>query len=477
MMRIWLKTNTRRSILTVAVAALIAISLPSAAQAINAFHAVNFYENDSPSDTVTTYQTENAPTDLTLFNALSPSFTHAGFLFNDWNTSADGSGTSYADGVQYSFGSDLNLYAQWTQSFHATTFNENDGPSDTVYTSETRNTTSNLTLFSSLNPAFTKTGFTFNDWSTYANGGGTTYADGASYNFLSDLTLYAQWTQNPAPPAPVSSPPSSQVSVSFNDGGATGVTNPVSVNSGATVQLPATGTLSYPGFTLMGWYTAPTGGTLVGLSGAPFVPATSLTVYAQWVASTPITLSFANNGGTGSIAPMSVTSGASATLPTGVGLLYIGHTFSGWSATPSSPSTIYAGGAKFVVSAPVTLYAVWIATLKVPATAELAGAIGPFPVGSSVLGSSMKRQIHNIGEGMKARHFTTASMFGYSLASETGASLNTLSTRRATAVENYLRDVLVALHVQPVAMHAVGESSVRSSSDTAFRRVEIFLKL
>ncbi len=475
-MRIWLKTNTRRSVALIGLFSLLGLFIPITASATGV-SVVTFAENDNGSDNVVSSQTSASAEPLTLYSALSPSFTDSGHTFSNWNTSANGTGTSYANGATYSFTSDIILYAQWNSTFVAVTFSENDNSSDSVAASETSNTTSSLTLFSSLNPAFTKTGFTFNNWSTNANGGGTTYADGASYNFLSDLTLYAQWTQNPAPPAPVSSPPSSQVSVSFNDGGATGVTNPVSVNSGATVQLPATGTLSYPGFTLMGWYTAPTGGTLVGLSGAPFVPATSLTVYAQWVASTPITLSFANNGGTGSIAPMSVTSGASATLPTGVGLLYIGHTFSGWSATPSSPSTIYAGGAKFVVSAPVTLYAVWIATLKVPATAELAGAIGPFPVGSSVLGSSMKRQIHNIGEGMKARHFATASMFGYSLASETNANVNTLSTRRAMAVENYLRDVLVALHVQPVAMHAIGESSVRSSSNAAFRRVEIFLKL
>jgi flagellar motor protein MotB len=78
---------------------------------------------------------------------------------------------------------------------------------------------------------------------------------------------------------------------------------------------------------------------------------------------------------------------------------------------------------------------------------------------------------------MKARHFVTASMFGYSLASETSANLKTLSARRATSVENYLRDVLVALHVQPVSMHSTGEGSVQSSTNTAFRRVEIFLTL
>jgi hypothetical protein len=267
------------------------------------------------------------------------------------------------------------------------------------------------------------------------------------------------------------------VTVSFNDGGAIGVSNPISVNSGSVVQLPAAGTLSYPGFTQSGWYTTPTGGTLVGLSGTSFIATSSLTLYAQWTSVIPITLLFSANGGAGAVASMSVTPGSSVSLPTGSGLLDIGHTFSGWSSTSGSPSTIYASGAKFVVNTPETLFAVWIATVKVPPTAELAGAIGPFPVGSSNLSSTMKIQIHNIGESMKTRHFVTASMFGYSLASEAGVNSRTLSVRRATSVENYLRDVLVALHVQPVSMHSTGESSVQSSTSTAFRRVEIFLTL
>ena len=44
--------------------------------------------------------------------------------------------------------------------------------------------------------SFTKTGYTFAHWDTIALGGGTTYADGASYSFSADVTLYAQWTAN-----------------------------------------------------------------------------------------------------------------------------------------------------------------------------------------------------------------------------------------------------------------------------------------
>ena len=332
-------------------------------------------------------------------------------------------------------------------------------------------------MFSSLSPTFAKSGYTFSGWNTNANGSGTSYADGASYLFASSLTLYAQWTQNVVSSPPASSPPASSITVSFNSGGATGIASPVSVNSGSSVQLPASGVLTNPGFTQTGWYTAATGGTLVGVSGASVVLTSSLTLYAQWAPSALASVIFSANGGKGSVAPVSVSSGSSLTLPTGSNLLNVGYTFAGWSTTSSSQATIYAGGAKITVSAPETFYAVWTHTVKIPATAVLAGAIGPFLVGSSVLTATMKTQIHNIAEGMKSRNFATASMFGYSLANESGANLKTLSARRASSVENYLRDALVALHVQPVAMHATGEGSVANSNNSAFRRVEIFLAI
>ena len=45
--------------------------------------------------------------------------------------------------------------------------------------------------------AFTKAGYTFSGWNTQAGGGGTAYADGATYSFAANITLYAQWTALP----------------------------------------------------------------------------------------------------------------------------------------------------------------------------------------------------------------------------------------------------------------------------------------
>ena len=43
---------------------------------------------------------------------------------------------------------------------------------------------------------FTRSGYTFNGWSTNQNGGGTTYTDGQSVTLTADTTLYAQWRSN-----------------------------------------------------------------------------------------------------------------------------------------------------------------------------------------------------------------------------------------------------------------------------------------
>ena len=157
-------------------------------------HTVTFSENDSPSDTVDTFQLGTSTATLTPFSSLSPSFSNPGYVFTGWNTSANGTGTSYGDGATYSFSSDLDLYAQWSIVLtHTVTFSENDSPSDTVDTFQLGTSTATLTPFSSLSPSFSNPGYVFTGWNTSANGTGTSYGDGATYSFSSDLHLFAQW--------------------------------------------------------------------------------------------------------------------------------------------------------------------------------------------------------------------------------------------------------------------------------------------
>jgi hypothetical protein len=80
---------------------------------------------------------------------------------------------------------------------------------------------------------------------------------------------------------------------------------------------------------------------------------------------TPYTVTFNSNGGSGTIAPMTVPSGTSITLPKGDSLSKSGCTFAGWSTAASGPGnvTYYSADASYTFKDNITLYAVWISTL------------------------------------------------------------------------------------------------------------------
>jgi uncharacterized repeat protein (TIGR02543 family) len=72
-------------------------------------HTVTFDPNGTGVEGTMANQVSNTTTALRV-----SSFERSGFTFAGWATSADGSGTRYADGANYDFGADLTLYAQWT---------------------------------------------------------------------------------------------------------------------------------------------------------------------------------------------------------------------------------------------------------------------------------------------------------------------------------------------------------------------------
>ena len=87
---------------------------------------------------------------------------------------------------------------------------------------------------------FTRTGYTFSGWNTLANGSGTDYADGATYSFSADITLYAQWTALP------------NHTVTFNSNGGTGTMSAQIAN--VPTALTAN-TFTRTGYTFSGWNT------------------------------------------------------------------------------------------------------------------------------------------------------------------------------------------------------------------------------
>ena len=137
--------------------------------------------NNNTGSGVMANQVALAPAALT-----SNTFTKLGYRFTGWNTAANGSGTAYADGATYSFAADITMYAQWLIDNHTVTFDNNTGSG--VMTNQVASSPAALT-----SNTFTKLGYHFTGWNTAANGSGTAFADGATYSFVTNVTLYAQW--------------------------------------------------------------------------------------------------------------------------------------------------------------------------------------------------------------------------------------------------------------------------------------------
>ncbi|MHB1906601.1 MAG: InlB B-repeat-containing protein [Acidimicrobiales bacterium] len=345
------------------------VSLPllqSPASATSVYHVVTFEENDNPSDGVYATQTENAATPLTAFTALSPAFSNSGYTFVGWNTASNGTGTPYSDGETYSFASDLVLFAQWQGSYHVVTFYENDSPSDSVYASQTANSSQSLTSFTSLTPNFTNTGYSFSGWNTSPNGSGASYANGAIYSFTSDLSLYAQWSAN------------ASVAVTFADNGGTGIVGPLSAPSGTSVVLPSGAGLSNPGYTFAGWNTQANGLGTAYTAGSTVTVTSNLTLYAQWSANASVAVTFVDNGGTGTVASLSAPSGSSVVLPSGTALSNSGSAFTGWNTQANGLGTAYTAGSTVTVTSNLTLYAQWT-TSKFVVTFDTDGGVTSVP--------------------------------------------------------------------------------------------------
>ena len=139
------------------------------------------YDNNSGDADPPAAQSFTGAQDLSEGTGMSKS----GVNISSWNTQANGSGTSYALGSSYTAIQDTTLYAIYESK--TVTFNANGG-SGSNYTQTSSGPTS-LT-----SNTFTRSGFSLSSWNTATDGSGASYADGASFPFASDDTLYAQWT-------------------------------------------------------------------------------------------------------------------------------------------------------------------------------------------------------------------------------------------------------------------------------------------
>lgn len=112
-----------------------------------------------------------------------------GHTFKCWNTAANGSGTNYNSGDNYTPdpGGTVTLYAQWTANTYAVKYDANGGTGAPAQQTKTYGV--NLTLSSTVP---TKLDYNFLGWATSSTGA-VAYQPGGTYTGNAAVTLYAKW--------------------------------------------------------------------------------------------------------------------------------------------------------------------------------------------------------------------------------------------------------------------------------------------
>jgi len=285
----------------------------------------------------------------------------AGQKFKEWNTLADGTGTTYAAGATVTMPADnLTLYAIWADAF-GVTYALNGG-SGSVPTETDKAAGETFTVKAETGMT-APAGQQFDKWNTAANGSGTSYAAGATVTMPAGaLTLYAIWKAIPTGGG------SSTYSVTYDLNSGTGTAPTESAKeAGATFTAPtAAGLTASAGKRFKEWNTQKDGkGTGYKAGEQITMTAAALKLYAIWEdipASSTYAVTYDLNGGTGA-APTQADQeeGAAFTAPAATGLIApAGKRFKEWNTAKDGTGDGYASSATVTMPAgALTLYAIW----------------------------------------------------------------------------------------------------------------------
>ena len=268
-------------------------------------------------------------------------FAKTGYTFSNWNTAANGSGSTYADLANLTLYATTTFYALWSANSFPVTFDSNTATSGSM---------SNLTYTAgsaqalSAN-AFSKTGFTFAGWATTSSSS-VVFSDLQSITLYETTTVYAKWTGN-------------NLIVKFYPNSGAGTMSDQTIVAGTGTAI-TTSTFTYSGNSFTGWNTV-AGGTGTSYNDAEIVTIiTDMDLYAQWSSTPTFSVTYTAGGGSGTVPTQSaLVAGATFVTGSGAGLTRSGYTFAGWSC--NSGSTISAGTSVTMTAAAMTCVAQWTA--------------------------------------------------------------------------------------------------------------------
>lgn len=327
----------------------------------NQNYTIKFYGNGATGGSTATM----TMTYGTAKNLTANGFYCTGCKYVNWNTKADGSGTSYSNQQSVknltTGGGTISLYARWTPNKLTVTYNANGGSLDSssyylssgnIYANSTREPASliwtyNVAKANGLHNASTfglyKTGYTFNQWQTSASGGkvfdqnDSTLKPTDLNSNIEDFTpvylkLYARWKPN-------------TYNIVFNGNGSTGgSTDSMSMTYDTAKSLTANG-FAKPGFHFSCWTTNKDGSGNVyydqqSVRNLTSVNGATITLYAQWSVNS-YTIGFNGNGATsGNTSSMVMRFNYAKNLNAN-GYSRTGYTFKNWNTKADGSGTSY----------------------------------------------------------------------------------------------------------------------------------------
>lgn len=228
-----------------------------------ATYTVTFDSNGGSGTMVPQTFTEGVAQNLTL-NA----FTREGFTFIGWNTAADGSSNSFADGASVTASGNATLYAQWQKNaaavYTVTVSNDGNGTGTAVPSSGVTGTEVEITVTPN-------SGYRFKEWQVIS---GDVTVTG------NKLTI---GTANVEVKAIFELIPAATYTVTFDPNGGSGMMAPQTFTEGVAQNLTLN-TFTREGFTFNGWNTTADGSGTSFADGASVTASSNATLYAQWKA-------------------------------------------------------------------------------------------------------------------------------------------------------------------------------------------------
>ncbi len=191
----------------------------------------------------------------------SGNLTKTGYTWTGWNTSANGSGTSYLTGATFLMGpANVVLYAQWALANYGITYTLNGGTNPGTPATSYNVTSTAITL-----PTPTKAGYTFNGWFTDAGFSGsavTSIPTGSTGN----KSFFAKWTII-------------TYNITYTLNGGTNGSNPVTYD--VTTSTITLANPTFVGHAFNGWYTN-SGFTSNALTSIPTGSTGDVALFAKW---------------------------------------------------------------------------------------------------------------------------------------------------------------------------------------------------